>query len=193
MGPVFLSLIESSLSHGSKMAIALAAGVLVSDLLLICLSHLFSNWILKVLPEMTFIKVLAAVFFISFGIIKIFRKQTPERDQLVQTHPMGYLQHFTKGFVVNGFNPALLIFWTTMASLYQNKGGTASIMFFSGVLLTTFSMDILKSIFSNRISHYLSGKSIHRIVKVSGVVFIVFGVVLLIESMGMPVKEWVGI
>ncbi len=189
IGPVLFTIIEVGMTRGAKMAFCVSLGVFVSDVVIILIGHFFSELLTDFLPDLLIVKLVAAAIFLGIGLYKVFYQKTDFQKKLLNTHPLGYIQHFVKGMVINSLNPALFVFWLTMITIYEAKEPGASIWFFSGVLAITFSMDILKSIFSERINGIISVKKINKLIGFTGFVFILFGMIIIADSVGLNIKE----
>ena len=181
-GPVFFTLIETSISRGYKRAIYLALGVFITDISIILLSIFFSRYLINHLTNNPVFTWIAAVFFMIAGLIKVILPiKSPVRIQ-ADDHPYGNLQNLVKGMLVNGLNPALFIFWIALATLYKQKSPEAPLYYFSGVLLITLSMDILKSIYSARIFAWTKVVEARWLVRITGLVFVFFGLAIVIRE-----------
>ena len=181
-GPVFFTIIETSISYSPFNAISFAFGVFVSDIIFIILSYFFAPFLNIITNNVVVIGWIAALFFIILGIIKISRPKKDIQQNIHQAHPLGYAQQMMKGIIVNGINPALFIFWMTLTNVYLKKAPEAPLFFFSGALLVTFSLDICKSIFANKIFNAMKFLSITMVIKISGIIYILFGVAIAIKQ-----------
>ena len=178
LGPVFFGLVETSITNGYRKAICFATGVFLCDISFIGISYTCS----PLLPELDkyfgFMAWIAAAFFILLGLNKVFQPKRDVQKKVGDAHPIGYFQQVLKGFLVNGLNPALFVFWLTLTNVYVNKDPSAPFYFFIGTLMVTFALDIGKSIFAKKIFNLISFLSISKIIRISGYAYIFFGVVI---------------
>ena len=190
VGPVFFALVETGITQGPKMAIAVSLGIFTSDFLLIVAAFLFSSVIGSVLSNASWLQLVASAFFIGFGLLKIFQKgEKAEHAHIDTAKRRTYLQYFAKGFLVNCMHPGLLIFWVAMVSFYSVKYPEGSFTFFAGVLSTTLGADILKSIFAIRLKKWITPRYLSKVSLISGIVFFCFGVLFLFDYLGFSLKK----
>ncbi|MCX6290249.1 MAG: LysE family transporter [Bacteroidetes bacterium] len=182
LGPVFFTLLQTSLHEGFKAGVFLALGVLMSDAFCIMVAYLFASQLdlsgkYKVVMGWT-----GGLLLISFGVINFFRKVKPKEvdDDKKTVHAKFML----KGFVMNTLNPAVILFWVGVISLVKLKEGYTKLEdaeFFVSVLGTVFSIDLLKAFIANRISHLLNASVLHWINWIVGIVLVVFGAGMIIK------------
>ena len=94
-----------------------------------------------------------------------------------------YVGLFIKGFVLNLANPMVIFYWfsiMTLASSQSQEGAEnySILLFISIVLITFFSVDILKIIGAKYLRPLVTKKVLNGLNKLIGIVFIVFGLFL---------------
>ncbi len=118
---------------------------------------------------------------ITFGLFAFFKR--PKINVKSENHtPEGKLKSLGTGFFFNLFNPYTVIFWLSLVSIVEiNFGysGNQKLMFFSGVLTTILSTDLIKSFLDQKLKRFLTVRTISILNKVVGVILIGFGVSLL--------------
>ncbi len=187
LGPLFILLIQASIEYGSKGGIIAAAGIWVSDLIFLILALNFVNRISSYINSESFsywLGVAGGIILIGIGIATFFRKAVIEFGD-TKSQRSGLISYWVKGFMVNTFNPFTFFFWLlTIPSLSVNKGldQTETWMMASGVLCTIVFTDSLKIALAKLIRKVINAKILTRVNKIAGVALIIFGFVLLLNS-----------
>lgn len=171
----------------------LAFGVFMSDAIFIAVSYFASAILVATLQQSPWLKLTGAGFFILLGLQKLLLSKNKLQAKAIETNPLGFIQHFLKGIVLNGINPALLVFWTAIAGIYRLKYPDATFIFFAGVLTTTLTADIVKSFFAGKLHILSSAKHLNTILRISGLVFLIFGCFILLDFFGIPLKSIFGL
>ncbi len=176
LGPVFFTLLQTSVHEGFKAGWHLALGVLISDATCIVIAYYFASQLDLTGKYKVAMGWIGGILMIGFGIINFFRKvKVKEVDDDKKTV---HAKFVLKGFILNSLNPAVLLFWIGILSLVKLKEGYTQIhdaVFFASVLGTVFSIDLLKAFVANRISHLLNASVLHWINWIVGSILIVFG------------------
>lgn len=180
VGPVFFTLIQSSLAHGFRYAAVLAAGILFSDALYVLISYFG----IKLLSDVKFFELLlgyvGGVILIGFGISSLVKKQVSRPNTGGFDLPrMKKRSAFVKGFSINGVNPFVLLFWISIASLVQTKetfDRTDILLYYFGILGTVFSIDLLKAFIAKQLAHLVTPKMMGLLNKAVGLIMIGFGI-----------------
>lgn len=186
IGPVFFILISTSINKGKTIANYLALGIAISDALLITLAVLGISFLKSKLPETNNSQLISAIILISFGIYTALKKPktTSEKDIKVETKEK--FKNIAKGFIINVFNPSVIIFWVaaigTVLSKNQFTNQELSI-FLLGVVLTTFIIDLLKVKLADLFSKLMTAAFIAKLNYFIGGSLIFSGVWFLIKCM----------
>ena len=191
VGPVIFTIIKQSINHGRRGGFSFIIGVWISDLIWVVLSNGFSEAIKTLLHFKIPIGIAGCCFLIGMGIYFAFikkieprRKQEPVEIAGDVYTPTGkqtnYFAIMTSGFIINTLNPAVISFWVIMAaslasvySLYER------IIIFSTCLAVNMLFDIGKVLGAGYIGKKLSDKVILLINRLSGVLYLIFGFVIL--------------
>ncbi len=184
-GPVFFALIKTSIEKGFHAGVALALGVVCSDLVFVG-ALLFCSQYFDISPKDKVVAgIVGSAVLFTIGIYYIFKKAQINYTNTVPTklHRAGY---FLKGFVMCIFNPTILFHWTiviTAASAVYHTGVhhrslKIGVMFFT-ILLVQFSMDSAKAFYANKLRDKISVKFVHRLNEVAGIALIIASLVLL--------------
>ncbi len=175
-GPVFFALIKTSIEKGFYAGVSLAAGVVVSDIFYVALTIYGSSFL--ALENMYRIQIGIAGSSILFiiGIYYLFKKVKVNYEQnSSKRHNTGY---FLKGFIMCIFNPAILLYWLSVTSSVISISGeikSAEILpFFGSILITQFSVDILKAYYANKLRYRIKEKTIANLNRIAGVLILIF-------------------
>lgn len=182
LGPVFFAILQTSLHEGFKAGAYLAIGVLLSDTTLIGVCYFFASQLNLLEQNQMLTGTIGGSLLIGFGLVNFFKKiKVREVDDDKKTvHAKFVLQ----GFLLNIFNPAVLLFWigiVGIVTLKESYTNTHTLVFFSSLLLTVLSTDLLKSFISHRIKNFLNATVIMWMNRIVGVVLIVFGLHMILK------------
>lgn len=180
IGPVFLLLIETSIKSGVKDAFIMNAGVLISDILWIFLLYFGIENYLDAFFNSSSSKVIAGTIFMIFGFGGLF--YIKKNNKVISTGKKRRM-FFTKGFLLNLFNPSVALFWLAtiafaMRSLKNDK--TQLILFFVSVFCIIIVIDIFKFFMASKLSVFLNEKRQNRLSKITNVIMIIFGLYLIL-------------
>ncbi len=189
VGPVIFSVIKQSLSNGHKGGFAFIAGVSVSDITCVLICNLFTALFQSVLSHEVILGVAGSIFLICMGAYNIFLKKAgvavngPVALKSMSKGDM--IGIFLSGFFMNLLNPGVLIFWiaasaTIMADAQQQPNPIQyRVIVFAVCLCFVLLADTAKVMLAGRIREKLNPHNIHIIDRISGLIFIGFGVALI--------------
>lgn len=176
LGPVFFTLIQTSLHEGFRAGLMFASGVFISDTFLIGACYLFAsklNLMTKYPDEMG---IIGGIVLASFGIFQFIKKtKVKEVDNEKRTLHSRFALH---GFLLNTLNPMVLLFWLSVVSIVtarQHYTTLNDFEFFASLLLTVAGTDVLKSYLSHKLKRLLKANVMHRINQITGIILIGFG------------------
>ena len=188
IGPVFFTLIETSITKGTKAAIFFDLGSLFSDVVFIVIAFYSTNKLLDKLKDDPALLVFGGLVLITFGSIsyirtsKSFIKIVREHYSVpIKTNHGGL---FLKGFLLNFVNFAVLAGWIATIIIAKavttHKNGV--ILFLGTVMITLFITDLLKIILAKKLKNNLTPRFIIKTKKLVSVFIIIFGILLLIQG-----------
>jgi threonine/homoserine/homoserine lactone efflux protein len=181
-GPVFFALIKTSIEKGFHAGVAMALGVVTSDMVFIG-AILFGSQLISFKVDTKIVGMVGSSILFIIGIYYIFKKaEISYTTTPVKSNRAGF---FLKGFLMCIFNPTLLFHWVTVigaASTYypedvHNRQLKIAIMFIT-ILAVQFSMDTTKAFYANKLRDRISEKSIHRLNQVAGIALIIAALIL---------------
>lgn len=183
VGPVVFTVLKQSINNGKAGGFSFVAGVWVSDFLLIVLSNLFSELVTMILDFKMQIGIVGSAFLIGMGIFYIFFKKVHIHPEEI-TIPLKSSDHAKialQGFLLNTLNPAVIAFWLTSATAIAVSHTIRDrIIIFSTALIFNISADIIKVKLAGKLRKKLTVKNIRLVNKISGLILLVFGTVLLV-------------
>ncbi|MEI6683368.1 MAG: LysE family translocator [Bacteroidota bacterium] len=158
VGPALFALLQTSIKHGIKIGIFLAAGIFVSDLALVVGFYFGASAIVTNPKYHLVLGIIGGIVMSVYGLFTFFKK-VPQTEQVeaineIKVKQKGPLPYFFKGFVLNFANPFLWVFWiTSMLAINATYGGDqrAVALFFIGTLSVILMTDILKVVLANKI------------------------------------------
>ncbi|WP_192350560.1 LysE family translocator [Algoriphagus sp. Y33] len=188
IGPVFFTLIQSSLENGFRYATMVALGILCSDTLYVVLTFFGIKFLATATYFESVLGYVGGAILIGFGISYLVKRQTAKPELSVEEVRRAKKRSaFFKGFSINGINPFVLLFWISIASLVHLKESFGSLdvwLYFTGILLTVFSIDLTKAYIAKRLSHFVTPKFMFWLNKTVGVAMIGFGIRLIWFAFG---------
>lgn len=183
VGPVIFTVIKQSINNGRPGGFSFVIGVWISDFLLVVLSNLFSELVTTLLDFKVQIGIAGSAFLISMGVYYIFFKKVHFHPEDLALPPLKSSDHAKialQGFLLNTLNPAVMAFWLTAATAIAVSHSIRDrIIIFATALILNMSADIVKVSVAGKLSKKLTIKNIRLINKISGIILVAFGTVLL--------------
>jgi threonine/homoserine/homoserine lactone efflux protein len=183
VGPVIFSIIKQSINNGHRGGLSFAIGVASSDLTLVLISNVFTELFNRLMRFEKVIGIGGSILLVCLGIYFLFFKKVKLADDglTVQTQlkAHNYISIFFAGYFMNTLNPAVFAIWLTWATAFVTMPVNERIVLFGSCLAVVFLADLLKVFLANRLRKKLTPTIIHRINQLSGIILIVFGVILI--------------
>lgn len=185
-GPIFFTIIETSVTKGYKWAISIAVGVLLSDTIIITASFLSLGQLIQNDIVNKAVGAVGGILLIGFGIYHLLKPVPPPKtvDMSASSH-LTYLIYTIKGLVINTVNPFVFIYWLSAVSIVtidRDYNDTERILFFVVALCCNFCFDILKVFLAGRLKHLMTPRTMNIVSKVIGCCIIYFGLRLLLKT-----------
>jgi len=184
VGPVFFTLIETSITKGARAAIIFDFGVVLADIVFILIAYYGSVAILKKIQDDSRLFLIGGLVLILYGLFTIFYKKSKKAvtdKELVVVENNNYLGLFIKGFFLNFINIGVLAFWLAIviaASSSFQMNELKIFKYFALVIASYLVVDLIKIIAAKQLKRKLTPVVLRKIRQVLGVLFIVFGIVL---------------
>jgi threonine/homoserine/homoserine lactone efflux protein len=183
IGPVFFSLIQTSIQKGFRSGVLLAIGISLSDAICASLSYIgFSQLIENEYFEES-LAMGGGIMMLIFGISSIFKKPSNQNSGiLIETRKPGTIRFVIKGFALNAVNPTVFLFWvamTSVASVNENYENSQVLFFLASIILTVFLTDLTKAYVATRLKQYVTFQLMTWLNRVVGVTLFGFGIRLI--------------
>jgi len=183
-GPVFFALIKTSIEKGFHAGVALALGVVSSDVVFVGAILFGSQYFDISNQDKRNAGVVGCVVLLALGIYYIFKKSEINYGNKVPTR-LERTGYFLKGFLMCILNPTLLLHWTivitTASTLYiygvPNRSLKIGVMFLT-ILVVQFGLDTTKAFYANKLRDRISVKFVHRLNEVAGIALIIASLIL---------------
>src|SRR5688500_16285059 len=184
IGPVFFTIIQTSIERGFGSGAFVAVGVSLSDAFYISLTYL---GVYQIFDQGSFREYLAyfgGIVLLVFGAYYLFVKSRKvSQPGLAEVRANNAWRLVGKGFVINGLSPMVLIFWLGTVGIATTKFGYSTpqkaIPFFASIVSTVFITDLLKAKLADKLRRLLTPHFIRRLNLVLGFVLLVFGIRLI--------------
>jgi threonine/homoserine/homoserine lactone efflux protein len=184
VGPIIFTIIKQSLNNGHRGGFSFVAGVWMSDIILVTLSNVFTEFVATLLEYKRDIGYAGSIFLIAMGVYFVFFKKvhlnTDADGNLTRFRKRDVARIFASGFLINTLNPGVIIFWlgnATVLSLTHTL--KQRIIIFSVCLLVNMGADVGKVLMAGKLRKRMTLHNLSIINKISGTILIGFGVVLL--------------
>ena len=187
VGPVFFTLLQTSIERGFRSGFFVAIGVSLSDAAYITLSYF---GIYQIFDKGNFREYLAYFgggVLLLFGLYYLFIKSR----KLMSYDPTNMSAHspvrlVMKGFVINGLSPMVLIFWVGTVVAATTKFGyttpVKAIPYFAAIVATVFMTDVLKAKLADKLRTLLTPRFIRTLNIIVGLVMVIFGGRLIVNA-----------
>jgi len=188
IGPIFFTLIETSITKGFKAAVFFDLGALSADVFFIVIAYFSTSKILKHVKDDPGLLVFGGVILIAYGIISYIRT-AKNFIQIVREHygvpvkkNLGGL--FLKGFLLNFVNFGVLSGWvlTIIAANALTSSENGVLLFLATVLSVFFCTDLLKIAAAKKLKHKLTPRVIIKTKKWVSMLIVFFGVFMLFQG-----------
>lgn len=184
IGPVFFTIIQTSIERGFGSGTLVAVGVSLSDAFYITLTYL---GIYQLFDKGSFREYLAyfgGIVLLAFGLYYLFiksRRMALYDPAKVQVRNPWKL--IGKGFVINGLSPMVLVFWLGTVGVATTKFGYSTpqkaVPFFTAIVSTVFLTDVLKAKLADKLRALLTPQFIRKLNILLGGVLVAFGIRLI--------------
>lgn len=180
IGPVFFTLLQSTLEHGRRAGFAIAFGVFFSDIVVVALCYLGAQKLALDERYQFWVGLIGSLILFFLG-IKYFLKSNKKIDKSPPLNAKGISSFFLNGFAVNFINPFVFTIWIGIIVYVKSKfPDTADqVTYLAGSLLGIITTDGLKVLLAAKLQKYVVPLVLVKIYWVIGGVLICFGLRLL--------------
>jgi len=180
IGPVFFTIIQTSVEKGFWNGALVALGVSLSDIFYVAICYLGMAQVLEDGAFRMYLAYTGGTILILFGLYHLLVKSRRGiRKQIKAADERGIFRYIFKGFVINGLSPMVPIFWIgaiSIASLDLGySGGFALVIFLTSLLITVLITDVAKAYLADKLRSIVTPRFMAIMNVTLGVLLIVFG------------------
>ena len=188
VGPVFFALMQTTIEKGFFHGVFLALGIVMSDTLYFFLCYLGISQVVDNPKMEAYLAFGGGIIMVVFGLVYIFKpiasKGVKQRHEEASKTTMA--REVVKGFLLNGINPGVLIFWigiiATISATPSGSTREGMLVFALGILTTVFTTDILKAYLANKLSRLVTPKFMRMMNRMVGSGLFAFGIYLFFRA-----------
>lgn len=191
IGPVFFTVLETSISKGIKAAIFVDIGVVLSDVLFFAIAFYSTNSLLNSIEENTsswyFLGGVLLVAYAGVSLIKIIQEKNNPEDKkgaLLENSP-NLFKMVIKGFLLNIINVVVLFYWVGIILYFGpqlNMEESKIYLFFVLIIVTYFTIDLGKIYLAQQLKKKLTDFVVKTIKIVVNSFIIVCGLFLIFKG-----------
>ena len=192
IGPVFFTVLETSISKGVKAAVFVNIGVVLSDVVFFVIAFFSTNSLLNSIKENTdswyFLGGVLLVAYAGVSLIKIIQeKNNPENKEgaEIESSP-NFFKMIVKGFLLNIINVVVLFYWVGIILYFgpQLEMDKSRIYFFFLVIIATyFTIDLGKIYLAQQLKKKLTDLVVKTIKTVVNSFIVICGLFLIFKSL----------
>lgn len=177
IGPVFFTLLKTTLKYGIRGGMLVAAGIIVSDVLCVLLCSFGAIPFFKNPENQLGLAIAGCGVLFGLGLKYLFFPSL-NTDSGELPFAARNTTFFAKGFVVNFVNPFVFVVWIGIIGIARTEYGVTLnlLVFLSAILLGIFTTDALKVIFAHRLKNYIRPEFLKNIYRLIGIALIAFGI-----------------
>jgi threonine/homoserine/homoserine lactone efflux protein len=179
IGPVFFTIIQTSIERGFSNGVFVAIGVSISDAMYILISYFGLTQFLSKPEVRLYMAYGGGAVLLAFGIYYLFVKSRKLGKVDYGSLPAKSWQRLAmKGFIINGLTPTVFFFWLGVVSVattefgYQTK--TQALTYFAAIVSTVFITDVIKAKLADKLRVVMTPQFIRVMNIVLGIVLVVF-------------------
>ncbi|MGJ8665338.1 MAG: LysE family translocator [Patiriisocius sp.] len=188
VGPVFFTLIETSITKGFRAGITFDAGAIFADIIFICIAYFSTTKLLERVKNDPALLIFGGGILVAYGVISYIRT-TKSLYKIVREHHALEVKKnlwslFIKGFFLNFVNFGVLAGWVGMIILANANASTERgvILFITTVLVVFISIDILKVALAKKLKSKMTPRFTVKTKKWVSILIVGFGVFMLLEG-----------
>lgn len=180
IGPIFFTLLQTSLQKGFGKATLVAIGVSVGDIIMIFLAYFGLSKLLNFEQNKELIGYVGAIILFLFGVVSIVKSRRPIISIKKDSESMkGFYRFIFKGLAINAISPFVPIFWIgtmSLATVEYGYSGMTLLAFFATIVSVVFVTDLLKAFLADRLSTLINSRVMRLMNVAVGIILILFAV-----------------
>ncbi len=180
VGPTIFAIIKYSISYGWRAGLSFVIGVSLSDSIYVFCANVASGWLNDLMSHEKLIGFIGSAVFIVLGLYGFFKKikVTRHKGDMATVSSKKYYKIFASGFLMNTFNPGVILTWITSVAAIANMGSGYRFLFFASCLSVILGFDLLKVFLAQIIRNKLTPRNIIYLNRISALCL--FGIGLFI-------------
>ncbi|MCE7863544.1 MAG: LysE family translocator [Bacteroidetes bacterium CHB5] len=182
VGPVFFTILQTSVERGFWSGVLVSLGVSVSDMIYVAICYF---GLVQFIHDPSFKMYLAYVgggILVLFGLYHLLVKSRRPLRPFGAANERKTYRYIFKGFVINALSPMVPVFWIgaiSVASLdFGYTRGYEFLFFFAVVLATVLATDLLKAYLADKLRRLVTKRLMMILNIVVGVCLFGFGIKL---------------
>ena len=182
VGPVIFTIIKLRINYGLSSAFYFISGVWLSDIFWVITANATSTMLESLTVYKVQIGTTGGVFLIGLGLYYLFFKKyhtKQEMDEGVTIASSTHARLFITGFLINTLNPGVIALWLAAATKSISSTLQEKIVTFSICLSMNIAADFFKINLAGKLRNKLNDKNITIVNKISGAMFLAFGIALI--------------
>ncbi|WP_432709102.1 LysE family translocator [Pedobacter sp.] len=182
-GPVFFSMIKTSIEKGFKAGFSLAVGVVLSDIIFIGATIFSSQFVNYNSQYNQYIGIVGGFFLLGVGLYYLIKKVKVNFCVEAETkiRKRGYV---LKGFLMCLLSPTTLMFWMMVGgivSVQLHYELDEKVVFFVIAMMTQLTMDFIKTYYAAKLRYKIKERRIQLLNRIAGAVIVIFALRLFYE------------
>lgn len=177
IGPVFFTILQTSLEKGFNKAVLVSLGVSIGDIAYILLTYYGLSQFMNFQANKVYIGYAGAIILGIFGIASILKSKRKIVRKVEGEEIKGFFRFFFKGLFINAISPFVPIFWIgamSMATVEYEYTGSTLVVFFASIILVVFATDLIKAFLAHRLSRLLNDRVITILNITVGIILLLF-------------------
>ncbi|MEO8473235.1 MAG: LysE family transporter [Chryseolinea sp.] len=179
IGPVFFTIIQTSIEHGFSSGVFVAVGVCVSDSMYILISFLGLIQFMDTPNFRHYMSYFGGTILMGFGLYYLLvksRKLTHFKRE--EGYTGSWIKLAGKGFIINALSPMVLFFWIATVGVATTRFGYTStskaFVYFASIVCTVFMTDVIKAKLADKLRVLITPMVVKIMNIVLGIVLMAF-------------------
>ena len=189
IGPVFFILLETAAVKGIRAALVFDAGVVLADVLFICIAYFSSYRLINSIKDEPALFIFGGLIMLTYGLISFMKLKKVSKniveEEEIELIKKNYGSLLIKGFLLNFINVGVLGFWLLIIITFGPQLDLQTsrlIVFFSSVIGTYLLVDLAKMFLAKKLKNKMTPKNILKIKKITSILLIVFGFTIMLQG-----------
>lgn len=189
IGPVFFILLETAAVKGIRAALVFDAGVVLADVLFICIAYFSSYRLINSIKDEPALFIFGGLIMLTYGLISFMKLKKVSKniveEEEIELIKKNYGSLLIKGFLLNFINVGVLGFWLLIIITFGPQLDLQTsrlIVFFSSVIGTYLLVDLAKMFLAKKLKNKMTPKNILKIKKITSILLIIFGFTIMLQG-----------